>query len=468
VICKRGWIVIIVNLSFKKNWKEGIAYGFLIIAILLYIYFLLPNNCSGFGCLFGFGLISVLMLCSFVFIIIELIKNTFVRKKIVLGAIWLIFSIILLGQIRIGSTLAHGWMLFNQSDSCLDDGGAWNYEGHYCEITPEAIIQNHILDITIPVPETERFCATFTEIKHYSDVAFAYGAFSDNKGIEKGSILGYYEQIKKVSTNLFVMPFSVDYGGSGTFFYIGLFHWKVCDLKYGRQKKEIKYLDAYFLGDRTEIIDVSIFTQNSGKNKVVVYLDYNESQSFEEKPQNLLTVVLSIESNKFANTQMFSLKKLKEKIKNGKLGNICNYVQVNIPLWNSNGYAAIITYKDNGNKINFFLKNGDELFIKNENGNMKIMEFSKIAPETIETAIRYMAYGNNDLPTECVIKRVHPNRWLIISSEKNRINCCPYVHSVDEQRNRYFTILDGFVVAFINIPNYKLIDLESVEVYLIE
>ena len=460
------------KLSFKKSWREGFAYGFLMVGILLNIYFLLPDNCSGPGCLFGFGLIAVLLFFSFIFIVITLIKNRFVRKNIVLGTIWLFFSIILFSQVHIGSTLDHGWMLFNKSDICFDNGGTWNYKGHYCEIAPEAIIKDHILDMTIPVPETEGLYVTFNDIKQYPDAVFAYGEFAGNKGMEKGSIAGYFTQIKKVSRNLFVMPFSVDFGGSGTFFYMGLFHWKVCDLEYGRQKKEMKYLDGYFLGDRIHITNVDIFNQKSGENKVVVdYLDYKESQTFAETPQNSLSAVLSVEDNKLANAKVLPSEKLNEKIKNGLLGKMCTYGQINIPLWNSSGYEAVITYKNRKNKINFFLKNGYELFIKNKNRNIKIMEFSKIAPGTVEMAICYMAYGNNDLPAECVIKRIKPNRWELISSKKNRVDYDQYVRPSDDSVKRYFTILNGFVLTFINIPdhcNNKLIDLESVEVYLIE
>jgi len=195
------------KLSFKKNWREGFASAFLIISLFLNVWVF--TSCECLGCLFGFGLIGLTLFISFIFIIIAFIKNKFAAKNIILSIVLLIFAISLIGEVRMGSHLSHSWQEFNQSDRCFDDGGAWNYEGNYCEMYPETIIRNHIFDMTIPIPGADGLAVTFNDIKssHYSDVA--YGEFFDQEGVKKGSVAGHYWQTKKISKNLFIMPFSV-------------------------------------------------------------------------------------------------------------------------------------------------------------------------------------------------------------------------------------------------------------------
>ena len=148
----------------------------------------------------------------------------------------------------------------------------------------------------------------------------------------------------------------------------------------------------------------------------------------------------------------------------------CEITQTNIPLWNSSGYEAIIPYKlCNDNEISFSLENGKELILHDKNGSKKIMEFSKIAPVTVETAILYTAYGDNNLPKGCAIKKVNTkNRWIISSSEDNQVSCGLYAQLYDDSITRYFTVLNDFVLAFMDEPRGGLVDFESVEVYTIE
>jgi hypothetical protein len=464
------------KISFKKNWQDILAYLFFTIAVIFYIFFLLPHNCSGFGCVFLFGLIGISMFLTLIFIIIALMKLKFVKKNIIIGLLWLVFSVVLLNEVRIGSTLSRSYMKFKQYNECLDMGGKWNSKEYYYEISPETIIRNHILDTKILVPETENLSVTFDDIKSDSINDYLYGTFSDKEGFDKGSVVGYHYKIKKVSKNLFVMPFSVNYGGSGTFFYVGLFSCKDNSTT-RKEKKKINYLEAYLLGDRVKIDEVKIFEfsnlKHATKEKIVVinYFGYKEKQSFAENPQNPLSTVLHIIDDKFVNPQTMSSEKIGKEIKCGKLGELCNYNSVIIPLWNSDGYKAVITYRNTGNKINFILKDGEELFIKTPNGNIKFMELSKFVPATIEQAICLTAYGKDELPKGYVLKGDKiSNRWVITSTEEKQdnINCNPYVQSQDNSTERYFTILDGFVLAFIDIPDNHLIYLESVEMFMNE
>jgi len=147
----------------------------------------------------------------------------------------------------------------------------------------------------------------------------------------------------------------------------------------------------------------------------------------------------------------------------------CKLMKTSVPLWNSSGYEAIIPYKVCGdNKISFSLDGGEKLILHNKGSYEKIMEFSKIAPETIETAIRLTAYGDNDLPAGCLIKKVDtPNRWIISSSEENQIDCGEYAQPYDDSIVSYFTVLNDFVLVFIDVPEDNLIDFDLVEVRVI-
>jgi len=460
----------IKSLFFKKNWRECFASAFLVISLFLYIWVF--ASCECLGCLFGFGLIGLSLFTAFIFIVISFIKSRFTTKNIILSIILFILLAILFSQIRMGSHLSHSWQEFNQSDQCLDDGGAWNYEGNYCEMYPETIIKNHIFNITIPVPGADDLAVTFNDIKssHYADVA--YGEFSDEKSIKKGSIAGHYWQTKKISKNLFVMPFSVNYDKGEELVYIGLFDWTVGFKDTAWQTKKITYLDKYLLGDKIEIADTTIIPQEENINKIVVdYLDYKNKQSPPDTTEDMSSLVIEIKDNKFINPQEFSPETAQE-AHNKILGTNkhCEFLQISIPLWNSSGYEAIIPYKlCNDDEISFSLENGEGLILHDKNGDKKIMEFSKIAGETVETAIRYTAYGNNNLPKGCTIKKINtPNRWIISSSKENQINCGPYSQLYDDSIIRYFTVLNDFALAFMDESGNDLINFESVEVYAIE
>ncbi len=145
----------------------------------------------------------------------------------------------------------------------------------------------------------------------------------------------------------------------------------------------------------------------------------------------------------------------------------CESIRISLPLTNRGGSGLVITYKRcNDDGARFSVEEGRKLVLHHESGSRVIMQFSKIAPETIETAIRHMAYGDVDLPIGCTIKKgTIPGRWTISSSEEDQINCGLYAQSYDHSITRYFAKLHDFL-AFIDVPEGGLI--ESVEIRSVE
>jgi len=219
-------------------------------------------------------------------------------------------------------------------------------------------------------------------------------------------------------------------------------------------------------------VDTTIIAQEENIDKILLnYLNY-EGTPPPETTEEMSSLIIEIKDIKFINPQNFSPETAQEAYNKILSANKqCEFLQISVPLWNSSGYEAIVPYKScNDNEISFSLENGEKLFLHTKNGKRKIMEFSKIASETLETAIRYMAYGENDLPEGCFIKKVNSsNRWIISSSEANQIDCGPYVQPYDDSSiSRYFTVLNDFVLAFMDTSENNLVDFESVEVYTME
>jgi hypothetical protein len=268
------------------------------------------------------------------------------------------------------------------------------------------------------------------------------------------------------------MPFSVNYDKGEELVYMGLFDWTVGHKDTAWQTKKITYLDEYLLGDKIEVVDTTIIPQEENINKIVIdYLDYKDKPSPPDTTEDMSSLVIEIKDGKFINPQKFSPEEAQEAYNEiFDTNKHCEFLQASIPLWNSSGYEAIIPYKScNDDEISFSLENGEELFLHDKNGSKKIMEFSKIASATIETAIRYIAYGDNDLPEGCAIKKVNtPNRWVISSPENNQIDCGFYAQPYDDSINRYFTVLNDFALVFMNESKDSLVDFESVEVYTME
>lgn len=324
---------------------------FAILSLVLFSW--LPKTCFGLGWLFMVELLIVSVLLILIFLIIGIVfrrkhGDRSENKLSKTAKTWLVIGggLVIVGMIIAPFVVLKGYDIFqefNQSDECLDRGGAWNYGGNYCEMYPERMIQNHIFDMTIPVPEREGLSVTFNDIKSISNADVAYGEFFDKDGMEKGSVVGYYWQIKKFAPNFFAMPFSVDYGGSVNLTYLGLFSWKA-----SFQGKEIKYLDRYFLGDRVNIVN-SIESINKLNKQgeivrkiIIAYFDHGEEQALNEDSQESKFLQIEVIDNEFINPKNLSPEE-KEKIHDEiihALGKDCEIVQINIPLWYSTGYEA--------------------------------------------------------------------------------------------------------------------------------
>ncbi|HAJ96079.1 MAG TPA: hypothetical protein DCP02_07590 [Actinobacteria bacterium] len=269
----------------RKNWDILLEYSFAAIAIVLCIW--VSRTCMGPGCLFGFSLVIIASLIAFIFMVITIIRK--VKQKDKAKKLYIIFAIIAIAAILILSLIVgyFEFQKFNKIDECLDKGGTW-IDGK-CVIDVERMIQNHIFEMTIPVPETDNLSVKFNDIRSAPDQVIAYGEFSDKNGVGEGSMAGLYWQIKMLTPDLFIMPFYVNYGGSGEFGYLGLFSWR---------DMQITYLDMHFLDDRVDIDNIEGIDEDS------IMIDYHIhgiDQSFSEDPQEQVILQIDIMDNKFVN-----------------------------------------------------------------------------------------------------------------------------------------------------------------------
>ncbi len=453
---------------FTERWQDILAYIFFSAGAALFVFFLIPHACSGLGCLVLFGLTGISMCCSLIFIITAFIRFGFIKRNLMIAVIWVLCVVVMFcTQVRMGSRLAQGYAECKRCDACLDSGGIWHAEGDYCEISPEAVIWQDLFNTILKVPETENLIAGFNEIKSSPECDYVHGIFSDRKGGEKGSVAGFYNKMKLVAGNLFVMPFAVDYGGSGSSFYLGLFTWKTLEPDSGRFRKEIKSIDSCFIGNRISIDKIRIFEDcRSGEKTVAVnYSGYSRGQNLAAKPEKCLTLFLNTSDVRFNDTHVLPCAKADMEVRSGRLGKSCIYHSIIIPCWH-----ILVTYKSL-DTIDFLFENNDDLFMKTRTGKVRVMKFSKIGPETVDEAIRYMAFKNTDkLPEGCVIKNYKElNRWAILAPNRkhDKTAASGFVCPLDAAsvKKRYFTSLGNSILIFVDTG---LIHLESVDFLLDE
>ena len=106
---------------------------------------------------------------------------------------------------------------------------------------------------------------------------------SNNGGAGQIEVLG-----SKIinSKKYIILPFIVNYGGSGSFLYIGLF-----------DKEENIHKFSKFIGDRVKIENIKNLNKNSIEIK---YLDRTEGTPYSSEPDQLITKTYKILENSFS------------------------------------------------------------------------------------------------------------------------------------------------------------------------
>lgn len=204
-----------------------------------------------------------------------------------------------------------GWRYLAQTILCWQKGGEWSYTTRMCtEDIPTLPSLNELpwdekptwadisklreLIITIPNMEEGmsatlsrtddalgRFTATFTQVGSPIDglaEAFSELAVTDEK------------------SGLSTIPFFVNYGGSGSFVYVGLF---------AHGTSTLMHLDSVLVGDRITIDSVSFEEPGGDRRVVVLFKDRKENEPMAIPPTIPKKLVIPFANGKFGEATLY-------------------------------------------------------------------------------------------------------------------------------------------------------------------
>lgn len=141
--------------------------------------------------------------------------------------------------------------------------------------------------VHIDVPESEGVRVKFSQTTKFANKKFTGSGFNIKNSSAKGSVIALIDDIEPLGLKQFLLPFFVNYGGSGTFLYIGFFE---------ISGKTINHLDSIFIGDRIELLKL---TTVDNLNVVLEYNGYKTGRSMATIPDNYTKVNLLIKDKKF-------------------------------------------------------------------------------------------------------------------------------------------------------------------------
>ncbi len=186
---------------------------------------------------------------------------------------------------------------FFRKDDCFDKGGMWNVHAKQC-ISEEldVFIQKVVVSTDIPIQVPEETYYVFLNKTHVTKDGNYYKKgmiqIAPNKNIQytvwvilNTSGIFFWGDISRNTTlYTFFAPFSVDNGGSGTFWYIGTF---TLDVK----NNMIVHKESLFLGDRVQ--NIKIYQEDGAV--WVQFKNFLDTQNFESIPQQLVKKRISFD-----------------------------------------------------------------------------------------------------------------------------------------------------------------------------
>jgi hypothetical protein len=147
-------------------------------------------------------------------------------------------------------------------------------------------IKSGSYSLHVDVPESDGSSVIFTKVGNFDNKKFTGAGFDIKNSSSKGSVMALLDEIEPLGMKQFLLPFFVNYGGSGTFLYIGLFD--IVGTK-------TNHLDSLFIGDRVELLNLS------ATDNIEVLLEYNgykEGKSMSTIPDELRKLNLLIKGKK--------------------------------------------------------------------------------------------------------------------------------------------------------------------------
>ena len=139
----------------------------------------------------------------------------------------------------------------------------------------------------VKVPESDGAIVTFSNTSEFADKKFTESEFSIENSSAKGSVVALLENIEPLGIKRFLLPYFVNYGGSGTFLYVGLF---------SIENSTLKHLDSLFIGDRIELLKI---TAVDNMKAVLEYNGYKDDKAMSTVPDKYTKIDLLLKGNKF-------------------------------------------------------------------------------------------------------------------------------------------------------------------------
>jgi hypothetical protein len=186
--------------------------------------------------------------------------------------------------------------VFDKVDECLDNGHSWhNYSNQCIEDFDELIYKETIKgNVYITLKNTK--IQLNKQKKAPNGTIYMQGEHKINLGDNKSTVdhifikVDKVEQLGDISGNTkyykYLMPFAIDGGGSGTFWYLGLFK---ADFKYHK----LILLDKISLGDRV----TEISTYIGKKGKWVSFKTHSAIQAMADNPNIIKKINLTFSKN---------------------------------------------------------------------------------------------------------------------------------------------------------------------------
>lgn len=199
---------------------------------------------------------------------------------------------------------------------CWQEGGAWDNKTEMCnigdhEISGQDLVNPRIQDakdtvtnridpaklreVIIKIPNAEETTATLART---NDALARFMASFPQEGTD---IEGYAEAeasaaIVDQESGLALVPFFVNYGGTGSFVYVGLFN---------AGTSTIEHLDSIMIGDRIGVDSVSFERSGSVLKAVVLYKDRGATDPMAVAPTLPKKMVVPIENKTFGEVAIF-------------------------------------------------------------------------------------------------------------------------------------------------------------------
>lgn len=182
-----------------------------------------------------------------------------------------------------------GWYFIAPNVLCWQEGGMWSFQSRVCSIGTFVVpggelmpMMTHIpkvdfaklKEIIINIPNTEGTTATLVRTND------TLGRFAATFTQEGTSVDGVAEALALLSvtdevTGMSLVPFVVNFGGSGSFIYVGLFEHGTATLM---------HRDSVFVGDRISLDTVSFERAGDVLKAVVLYNDRKETDAMAAAP----------------------------------------------------------------------------------------------------------------------------------------------------------------------------------------